>query len=98
MRILSLKKLVVFPVIFLLCGCYSYQSVSTGAKLAQENYEGPIFIPHYFPETYPPFCILTGIVTVTKINESEQPQRTEQTIAIRNGGEGRILDNRERRK
>lgn len=91
-------KLVVFPVFFLLCGCYSYQYVSTDAKLAEENYEGPIFITDYFPEPYPPICILTGIVTVTKTSETEPSYRTEQTIAIRNGGEGRILDYRERKR
>lgn len=82
---------------FLLCGCYSYQSVSSGAKLAQENYEGPIFIPHYHPEIYPQICIHNGIVIVTETKISEPPRRNEQTIAIRNGGGGRILDNRERR-
>ncbi len=82
---------------FLLCGCYSYQSVSSGAKLAQENYEGPIFIPHYYPEIYPQIHFHTGIVIVTEAKITEPPLRNEQTIAIRNGGGGRILDNRERR-
>ena len=82
--------------ILLLGGCYSYQSVSSGAKLAQENYEGPIFVPPY--PVYPQICIQTGIVIVTETKITEQPQRSEHIKDIRNGGEGRILDIRERRR
>jgi hypothetical protein len=82
-----------FGAFLMLSGCYTYLSLSEGAKLAQIPYE-PYFPPSSDPGPPPPpppqpepWPIYSSPVDQQPVNDYVRP---ETVSALRDGGEGRI--------
>ena len=102
-----MKKFIFITVILLgaslvISGCYTYLSLSDGAKLADVPYEP------YFPPTPPPPpdpCIDCGygppvIIIINPSPDDRKPDyvRPKDISDLRNGGEGRNTDTERRRR
>jgi hypothetical protein len=105
MNKINLISLIVLIALFSFSGCYTYLSLSDGAKLAETPYEPYFPQDDPCPPPPPPPCILCGEpnprpepIIVPYIPPSPPYERPEEMRKLRDGVEGRNSGNTERRR
>lgn len=88
MKSSGIRLIVLLSFAVVLNGCYTYLSLSSGAKLADTHYEGILYSPPCCPNppAPPPYSPIIVIVQPAP----EPYERPEQIINIRNGGDTKI--------
>lgn len=89
------QSLILISIFFFLSGCYTYLSLSSGAKLAENAYELN-YHPDFFPPAPPPHQI--DPIFIPSNPSEKQSERTKEICVLRVGGEGRNIDNSHRRR
>lgn len=93
MKSSGIRVIVLLSFAAVFSGCYTYLSLSSGAKLADTHYEEILYSPPCCPNppAPPPYSPVPYCPVIVIVQPVPQPyERPEQIINIRNGGDTKI--------